>query len=199
MPRTKKTNGPPKANLPDYNPQPVPINAAPGYGAPASAPAPAYAPPAYPPPAPGGATAAYTAGYGAPANGQAPNGQPAAFGPPPPRAPQEPFINALMLYEYKRPITAKIEGMRDATGTGNVQYQRPGQPPKRGWFLDFTLEDGKKATGRINEGDLRHHKLWTAYQDKIVGRTVVLRLSNPGDIDPFTRKQTKAPWTLDTM
>jgi hypothetical protein len=160
------------------------MNAAPGYGG----------------PPPGPAENAYTGGYGAPANGQAPGGQPATFSPPSPRAPQDPFINAAFLWQLGGPVKATINGMRDATGTGNPEFQKQqnGRPPKRAWFLDFTLANGTKATGRINEGDMRHHRLWAAYQTNIVGRTVTLRLSNPGDVDPFTNKPTKAPWMIDT-
>jgi hypothetical protein len=170
-------------------PAPTTLNAAPGYGAPA--PAPGYAAPA-----PGSAHAAYANGYGAPASGS--NGAPAAFTPPPARAAQNPFINAAFLWTFQRPIKATIKGMRDATGTGNAQFQRPGQV-KRGWYFDLILENNTEATARINEGDVRHQKLWSAYQNNIVGKTVVLRLSNPGDIDPLNGRPTKAPWVLDTL
>lgn len=184
MPRGKRAQ---QSAAPTPAPAVQILNAAPGYGAPAPA-------PSYPPVAPGSAAPAYGAPIAGSANGNV------GFGPPPPRAPQEPFINAAFLWAYQRPIKAKIDGMRDATGTGNTDFQkqqRPGQPPRRAWFLDFTLEDGKKATGRINEGDMRHHRLWQRYQGNVVGQTVTLRLSNPGDIDPFTQKPTKAPWMID--
>jgi hypothetical protein len=170
---------------------PATMNAAPGYGAPA--PSQGYGTPA---PAQGSAQNAYLGGYGASANGS--NGGPAAFTPPPARAPQNPFINAQFLWTFQRPIKATIKGMRDATGTGNTQFQRPGQV-KRGWYFDLVLENNTEATARINEGDVRHQKLWAAYQGNIVGKTVVLRLSNPGDIDPLSGRSTKAPWTLDTL
>jgi hypothetical protein len=171
MPRKKTTE-----------PTPTTLNAAPGYAA----------------PAPGSAHAAYASGYGAPPGGTAAAAGPTAFTPPPPRAAQNPFINAQFLWTFQRPIKATIKGMRDATGTGNTQFQRPGQV-KRGWYFDLVLENNTEATARINEGDVRHQKLWAAYQGNIIGKTVVLRLANPGDIDPLSGRPTKAPWTLDTL
>jgi hypothetical protein len=74
--------------------------------------------------------------------------------------------------------------MRTAVG-GNSKFGE-----KKGWFLDLLLENGSMATGRINEGDLRHQRLWAAFADKPLGRSVTLRLPNPGDM-------TKALWVLD--
>lgn len=150
---------------------------APGYGGP-------------PPTAPGGAVTAY--------GGAAPNGAP-MIGPPPARADQLPFVNASFLWQLGRPFKARIKGVRDATGSGNAAFDRPGRAPKKGWFLDVTLENGQEVTGRINEGDTRHQRLWDAYQDKWVGRNIVLRLTNPGDIDKMTGKPSKAAWMLDTQ
>jgi hypothetical protein len=121
--------------------------------------------------------------YGAPpANGAAPTA-------PPVQGPKNPFVNAMFLYQFGKPIKATIKGVRDATGIGNVQYQRPGVAPRKGWFLDCVLENGQACTARINEGDSRHQKLWAAFGAQWAGQTVILRLSNPAD-------KTKAPWTV---
>ena len=174
------------------------MNAAPGYAAPAPMPAPAT-PYSAPPPSP--VVDAYT-GYASPpgafptpTNGNYANG-PVAMGAPPPREPQNPFVNAEMLWKFGRPVRATILGMRDATGTGKKEFASE-RGARKAWFLDLKLEDGTKANGRINEGDMRHQKLWAAYQGQCVGHSITLRLSNPGDIDPFTKKQTKAPWMID--
>lgn len=143
------------------------MNAAPGYAAPA-APASGY----------GGAPAAY--GAQPPTNGNA------GYGAPPPQAPRNPFVNAQFLYQFGKPIKATIQAMRPATG-GRAEYANRG-----GWFLDLTLENGTAATGRINVGDQRHQRLWAAYGEHPIGKTVVLRLTHPGD-------QTKAPWTIDAL
>jgi hypothetical protein len=124
---------------------------------------------------------------------------PVAITPPPPRAPQEPFINAQFLWALGKPVRATILGVRDATGTGNTQFARPGQAAKRAWFLDFVLENNTKATGRINEGDTRHQRLWAAYQAQWLNRQVTLRLTNPGDMDALTGKPSKAAWMLDAQ
>jgi hypothetical protein len=167
-------------------PAPTIVNAAPGYD-----------PYARPPgsPAPSGITAP-GGPYAPPQDGQA------YITPPPPRADQKDFINADFLWKFGRPVKAVIQGVRDATGTGR---EFPGQTKrvKRAWFLDFKFEthhpvtQDDEATGRINEGDTRHQRLWTAYQDKWVGKTVILRLTNPGDIDSMTGKASKALWMLD--
>src|ERR1700758_5187169 len=147
-------------------PAPAVVSPAPGYNPYATAPG---AVPATGVTAPGGP-------YAAP--GLPPNGA-VAITPPPARTPQEPFINAQFLWQLGKPVRAIIQGVRDATGTGNSQYARPGQPPKRGWFLDLVLETGQKATGRINEGDVRHQRLWAAFQTQWINRQITLRLTNP--------------------
>ena len=174
-----------------------------------AAPAPAYASPPAPANNPGGYSAPpppspgydpynrgdVTSAYGASSNSS--NGS-ATMGAPPQRAPQNPFVNAQFLWAYQRPVRATIKGVRDATGTGNKEFQQQGQGPRQAWFLDVIIEDGKPATCRINEGDVRHQKLFAAYRGDLVGRTITLRLSNPGDVDPLNNnKPTKAPWTLD--
>lgn len=158
-------------------PEPViqPMNAAPGYSAPA--PAPGYGG-GYGVPPPGGAEAAYMGG----------NGTQAAMTAPPPQAPRNPFVNAAFLYTFQRPITATIKGIRPAVG-GNSKF---GNSDRKGWFLDLLLENNTMATGRINEGDQRHQRLWAKYQGNIVEKRITLRLTNPGDA-------TKAPWTLDCL
>src|SRR5689334_18965940 len=145
---------------------PVVQNAAPGYDPYARGRAPATA-------ATGGVTAP-GGPYGAPAAASS-NG--AAMGPPPARADQGDFVNATFLWEFQRPVRATILGVRDATGTGKPEFQTGQRANKRGWFLDFKLEarhpkTGKDtATGRINEGDTRHQRLWKAYQGNMIGRT----------------------------
>lgn len=165
-------------------PAPTVINAAPGYDP--------YARPAAP--AQAGVTAP-----GGPYGGPAPSGGNGAVvvTAPPARTDQAPFINAQFLWQLGRPFRATITGLRDATGTGNTQFAKPGQPAKRGWFLDMTLEDGRKVTGRINEGDTRHQRLYASYQGSWVNRNVTLRLTTPGDIDAMTGRPSKAAWMLD--
>jgi len=119
----------------------------------------------------------------------APPGNGAVVTPPPAQGPRNPFVNAMFLYGFGKPIKATIKGVRDATGIGNAQYQRPGMAARKGWFLDCMLENGQACTARINEGDQRHQRLYAAFQANWVGQTVILRLSNPAD-------QTKAPWTV---
>lgn len=150
-------------------PAATPMNAAPGYGAPPLASG-TYGNP-YGQPAPGGQQAA-------------PGGAQATFTAPPPRAPQNPFVNAQFLYQFGKPMRATIQGIRPAVG-GNSKYgERPG------WFFDFQLENGVACVGRINIGDQRHQRLFAAFGDKPIGRSVILRLPNPADT-------TKAAWTLD--
>lgn len=167
------------------------MNAAPGYDPYARGPA----PPASGVTAPGGP-------YGAPPNGA---GAAATMGPPPARADQSEFINATFLWKFGRPIRATILGVRDATGTGRAEFQTGPKANKRAWFIDFKLEaqhpDTHKdtATGRINEGDTRHQRLWAAFQGNMVGRAVTLRLTTPGDIDTLTGKPSKAAWMLDAQ
>lgn len=144
------------------------MNAAPGYAAPAG----------YGGSPPSSAAAAYGA---APAS----NGN-AGYGAPPPQAPRNPFVNAQFLYQFGKPMKARINAMRQATN-GNSKFG-----DKRGWFLDLTLENGTACTGRINEGDQRHQRLWAAYKEQPIGREIVVRLTHPGD-------QTKAPWTIDAL
>jgi hypothetical protein len=162
---------------------PTVVNSAPGYDPYRTGQAPAAGITA-----PGGA-------YGPPPNG---NGS-AAITPPPARAPQEPFVNAQFLWQLGKPVRATIIGVRDATGTGNSQFAKPAQQSKRAWFLDLALENGSKVTGRINEGDTRHQRLWSAFQGSWVNRSITLRLTNPGDVDAMTGKASKAAWMLDAQ
>lgn len=123
------------------------------------------------------------------------------IGPPPTREEQSEFINATFLWQLGKPVRAKITNVRDATGTGK-EFPGQRQRVKRAWFLDFKLEFehpkwGDEATGRINEGDTRHQKLWNAYKSEWIGKTVTLRLTNPGDIDTMTGNPSKAQWMLD--
>jgi hypothetical protein len=177
-------------------PLPVPQNTAPQV----VSPAPNYDPYARPPALPATGVSAPGGPYGASAAST--NGA-ASMGAPPPRAAQADFVNATFLWEFGRPVRATILGMRDATGTGKADYQTGVRANKRAWFLDFRLDaahpkTGKaEATGRINEGDTRHQRLWRAYQGNVIGRNVILRLSTPGDVDEMTGKPTKAPWVLD--
>lgn len=150
-------------------PAPVVQNAAPGYGSPYSQ------PPASPLTAPGGPYAAAPAANGA-----------SGYGAPPPQAPRNPFINAQFLYQFGKPVRARITGVRPAQG-GNSKFG-----DKKGWFFEFQLENGAPVTGRVNEGDQRHQRLYAAFKDAPIGREVILRLPHPGDA-------TKASWTLDAV
>lgn len=148
----------------------APINAAPG---------------GYPPPAP------FTAPPGGIPGWTAANSNNAvSFTPPPPQGDRNPFLNAQWLWDNGdqsnplRPVMAKITGLRQATG-GNPAFANRG-----GFFLDLLLQNGTKATARVNIGDQRHQRLYAKFQDKIVGRTVMFRLSHPGD-------NTKGPWTIE--
>lgn len=185
--------------MPKKKPTPAPAPLAPEV----RSAAPGYDPYARGPAPPGAGVTAPGGPYGpTPAPGAAPG--PVAVTAPPPREAQADFINATFLWQFGRPVRAQILGLRDATGTGK---EFAGQKPrvKRAWFLDFKLEaphptNGKaECTGRINEGDTRHQRLWAAYQDKWQGRTVVLRLTTPGDIDGMTGKPSKAAWMLDAQ
>ena len=117
----------------------------------------------------------------------------ASFGPPPARS-TAPFINARFLWDKcggSRPenpycaIQATIKSVRPAVDGNNVQFKsRPG------WFLDLQLSDGTDATARISVGDSRHTTLYNRFGTNLVGKQIVLRLSNPSD-------NSKAPWIVD--
>jgi hypothetical protein len=153
-------------------PKPEVKSAAPGYGSSA-----AYG-------APQGGVSAPGGPYGPPASASPAANGASGYGPPPPQAPRNPFVTAQFLWQFGKPISATIQGMRPAVGGNNKFGDR------KGWFLDLLLENGTAATGRINEGDQRHQRLWAAFADKPLGRKIILRLPNPGDM-------TKALWTLD--
>jgi hypothetical protein len=158
-------------------------NAAPGYD-PYARP-PGGAPPAAGVMAPGGP-------YAPPANGAA------YITAPPARAAVQPFVNAQFLWSLGRPFKATIKGVRDATGTGK-DFAGQTKRIKRAWFLDFILENNQPVTGRINEGDTRHQRLWKAYQSDWIDQEVILRLTTPGDLDEMTGQPSKAAWMLDAQ
>jgi hypothetical protein len=157
---------------------PITMNAAPGFQQPGlTAPGGPYGPP------PGAAQQ------------QAPTNGAGGFGAPPQQGERNPFIKAAWLWQkfgQQGGGRAKIVGYK----TNNPRTLTNGSVTSPGWNLDVIFEDGTKMTATVNQGDIKHQRLFAKFGNNIIGQTVIIRLSHPGDLTSDGRP-TKAPWVIE--